>query len=118
MSITSLQQIPLVQMGHVEKIVEVAQNQPLVQQQVSQETAKAELKDQSGQVPKIEKSQESQKLRVERDGKRGQHGAGQQEQARDKKKQDPPGAIPAEQSQAERSAGDSPWAGHIVNIKV
>lgn len=120
MSITPLQQIPLAQMGHVEKIAEVTQNQPQVQQQVSQETAKAELKEQSGQVPKIDKGQEAEKLRAERDGKRRQQPqTGQERRAKNQKDDESAGASPPEQSQEDTPPrGDNPWAGHIVNIKV
>lgn len=109
MSVTPMQQIPVVQMGHVEKIVEVVQNQPHVLQQVAQETAKNELRQQAGQVPQVNKSEAAHEIRTEADGQNKQQAAGgQQHKEKDNQPDD----------QEEPPRGENPWAGHIVNLKI
>lgn len=115
MSITPLQQIPVVQMGHVEKIVEAVQNQPEVQQAVAQETAKSRLKAQEDQVPRVEKDREAEKLRTNEDGRNKQN-PGREPVKKDQRKAGANQPAPATEETPAR--GDNPFAGHIVNLKV
>ena len=52
MSELNMMPVPIVQMGLVEKLVEVEQNQPHVQQLVAQESAKQAMKAEAERVPR------------------------------------------------------------------
>lgn len=102
--------LPVVQMGHVEKLVEVAQNQPHVQQLVAQQTIAKELRKKDSQVPATEKSEENRRVRDRDDDDRPDK--------QGKKKQ---GGSPNEDGSCpddEASASESPWVGNIVNVKI
>lgn len=112
MSVLNTLPAPVIQMGLVEKIAEVAQNQPHVQQLVAQEEAKKTLKAESDQVAETDKSRHSRKVRdkAEEEGR-------DQRQARSGQRQaggegDEP---PAEEEGPNRNG---PWTGHIVKITV
>lgn len=105
--------LPVVQMGHVEKIVETAQNQPHVQQLVAQELAAAELQRANSQVQKTEVTEAGRKVDDrKKERRKGQQGGdGGRSQARDASGAETDGEEPDRQ-------GMSPWAGHIVNVKI
>ena len=102
--------LPVVQMGHVEKLVEVAQNQPHVQQLVAQQTIAKELKQKETQVPATEKGEKNRRVRDRDDDDRpGRQG---------KKKQGNPPDADANSPDDEAAACESPWVGNIVNVKI
>ena len=115
MSVLNTLPAPVVQMGLVEKIVEMEQNHPQVQQLVSQETAAQELKKQSTQVPKIENSEPGKKIRDREAGQQGkkQHASGKKGHAAE---EDPSAEENAAPETMPHEA--NPWAGHIVNVKI
>ena len=49
--------LPIIQMGHVEKLAESLENQPVVQQQATQTEAERILREQNSQVPPQESSE-------------------------------------------------------------
>ena len=112
MSEMSMLPVPVIQMGLVEKLVEVAQNQPHVQQLVAQELARQAAKAQTEQVPQVDASERGKKIRDRESGqkKREQHHASGQpsgEQNED-----------GQQSAEDGPHTANPWAGQIVNMKV
>lgn len=109
MSVLNTLPAPVIQMGHVEKLVEVAQNQSTVQQQISQEEAQKTLKAEAEQVAGTDRSAQGKKVRAkkdEEDGRRQQAGSGGQ---RDAKKEAP---------EEENANKGNPWSGHIVSITI
>lgn len=110
MSVLNTMPAPVIQMGHVEKIVEAVQNQPYVQQLVAQEEAKKTLKAESEQIAVAEKTALSRKVRDRGDeeGSRQQH-AGPGGESRGDKPDSP---------DEEGRNKNNPWAGHIVSITV
>lgn len=110
MSVLNTLPAPIIQMGHVEKLVEVAQNQSYVQQQVSRDEARKTLKTEAEQVAGTDRSAHGRKVREkeEDEGRRRQH-AGDGKQRSD--------AEEAAEKE-ERSNKDNPWAGHIVSITI
>lgn len=108
MSVLNTLPAPIIQMGLVEKLVEVQQNQPHVQQQVAQVTARQELKEEQSRVSGLDKSEDSKKVR---DREAGQGGEQRRQEKRQASQEDGP--------EAEKEQGKTkPWSGHIVNIKV
>lgn len=105
MSILNSPPITIVQMGHVEKIVEAAQNQPVLQQQVTQEEAARLLREK--QVDPSQRPEETSDVKTK--DKEGGSGSG----FRQKKKRRRP-----ESESSEASIPDSPTAGIFVNKKV
>ncbi len=101
----------MVQMGHVEKIVEQAQNQPHVQQLVAQEVTKAELQQANSQVQQVDGPEAGRKVDDRKKERRKGQGGGGRRPGREG-----PGGNPDEE-EAERQ-GVSPWSGHIVNVKI
>ncbi len=100
-------------MGHVEKLVEVAQNQPLVQQQVTQELTKHELRQENSQVQKIDASEAGRKVKdKEREERRRERQAAAR---RARAGHDPP---PGSDEDALPSESTEPWVGHLVNLKI
>lgn len=106
MSVTNTLPAPVIQMGLVEKFVEVNQNQPYVQQLVAQEMAKEALKEQSGRVRETEKPAEGKKVD-------DRQGGGNRQDARQMKDRQPGGGDDAEDAPPAK-----PWAGHILNLKI
>ena len=97
-------------MGHVEKLVETAQNQPLVQQQVTQELTSLELRRENTQVQKTDASEESRKIKEkEREERRRQRQALRQKAAT-------AGEVSEEGEEAPEKR--EPWVGHLLNIKI
>jgi hypothetical protein len=100
--------LPVVQMGHVEKLVEMSQNQPHAQQLAAQQTIVRELKDQDGRIAETQKA-ENRKVREQDEEESG-------------------GSTPPRDLSRERRRGDAqaeqetdpaaPWAGHLVDVKV
>lgn len=111
MSVLNTMPAPVIQMGHVEKIVEAVQNQPYVQQLVAQEEAKKTLKAESEQVAVAEKTAQSRKVRDrgEEEGSRQQQHAGPDGE---------PGGDKTDSPDEEGRNKNNPWAGHIVSITV
>ncbi len=108
MTVDNTHALPVVQMGHVEKLVEVAQNQPHVQQLVAQQTIVQELKRQDGQVAKTEKSEKSRRVGNKDVDERQGNYAGNQPQGGSRQEEAPP----------EEEAAASPWVGNIINVKI
>ncbi len=110
MTVDNTLNLPVVQMGHVEKLVEVAQNQPHVQQLVAQQTVAQELKKQESQVPKTENAEKGRRVR-DRDGDdRPGSNTRQHAQGNSPGKQDSP--------PEEEASPSTPWVGHLVNVKI
>ena len=116
MSELNMLPVPIVQMGLVEKLVEVEQNQPHVQQLVAQESAKQAMKAEAERVPQVDSSEHGKKIRNRDSG-------------REKKEQrQAPGRFsdgkgetqtaPEDGASEIETATANPWAGKIVNMKV
>ena len=112
MTVLSTLPAPVIQMGHVEKIVEVAQNQPQVQQQVAQEAAVQTLREQQRRVAGVVTAKEGKRVREREAG-----GRGRQEAEADRH----PPSGQGRAGDAESGDGphrENPWAGRIVNLKI
>ena len=110
MTVDNTLNLPVVQMGHVEKLVEVAQNQPHVQQLVAQQTVAQELKRQDSQVPKTENAEKGRRVRDrDEDDRPGKNAHGQPQGRSPDGERDPP---------EEEASSGSPWVGNIVNVKI
>ena len=99
--------LPIIQMGHVEKLAESLENQPVVQQQATQTEAERILREQNSQVPPAESPEKTQGRRVggQGDGSGGKNrGDKEHPPPRKQNEQDPP--------------APNPWAGNILNLKV
>ncbi len=105
--------LPLVQMGHMEKVVEVAQNHPQVQQQVMQEIAAREIKAEQDAVPEVEDSHKSEgaKLRAAEERR-------ERREKRQGKRNMPPAEAETPPTLESSPHDDNPWAGNIVNLKI
>jgi hypothetical protein len=113
MTVLSTLPAPVIQMGHVEKIVEVAQNQPQVQQQVAQEAAVQTLREQQRRVAGVDTAKEGQRVREREAGGRGRQEA---EADRHSPSGQETGGGDAESGDDPRKG--NPWAGRIVNLKI
>jgi hypothetical protein len=110
---------PVIQMGHVEKIVEVAQNQPQVQQQVAQEAALQTARERQQRIAGIETTKQGRRVREREAGEKKRQKAGP-----DRRKappgQAPPGQAPEDEAAA--PAGEARttnlWAGRILDLKI
>ncbi len=104
---------PIAQMGHVEKIVEVEQNHPAVQQAVAQNIAREELHRQNSLVPQVDVSERSRKVndREARQDRRRREGTKNAARSAEEDAETDPGST------ASGSAGN-PFAGKIVNVKI
>ena len=102
-------------MGLVEKLVEVEQNQPHVQQLVAQESARQAAKAEAERVPVVDVAEQGKKIRDREPGR-------EKREQRQASGRSPGGrADAAQDSEAEAEAGLSkggPWSGQIVNMKV
>lgn len=116
MSELNMLPVPIVQMGLVEKLVEVEQNQPHVQQLVAQESAKQAMKAEAERVPQVDASEHGKKIR-NRD-------SNQEKKERRQTPDRSSGGKGEAQTAAEDDASEietppaNPWAGKIVNMKV
>ncbi|MDR2799638.1 MAG: hypothetical protein LBB52_00035 [Desulfovibrio sp.] len=113
MSVINTLPAPVVQMGHVEKIVELQQNQPYVQQLVAKETAVQSLKAEREKVAAAPKSAESSRVR-ERDGGKGGRQPRQENKARDEEFLDVEARIVPEDEAETRVLP----AGSLIDIKI
>lgn len=111
MSVLNTLPAPVVQMGLVEKLVEVEQNQAHVQQLVAQQNAGATLKAQSERVAEVDTAERGKKVRDR------EAGGGRQEQRQMGQRR--PGEADGEEEAAQAGPHKAnPWAGHIVNVKI
>lgn len=106
MSVTQILPAPVVQMGLVEKLVEVEQNQPHVQQLVAQELARQTLEEQSKRVHQSDESGKGRKVDEKNRDQRRREKEQEQRQAAQ------------EQNEEEQERSAKPWAGHLLNIKI
>lgn len=112
MSVLNTLPAPVVQMGLVEKLVDVEQNQAQVQQQVAQQSAGAALKAQSERIAEVNTAERGKRVRDREAGGGGQE---QQRQAGQRR----PGEADGEDDSAQAGPHKAnPWAGHIVNVKI
>ncbi len=100
--------LPVVQMGHVEKLAENLQNQPAVQQQVMHNEAERILREQNSKVPPAEESQKGKRRRVNERG----------EEKPKEGRPDHDRPAPRDGEPEEPGAAPNPWAGNILNLKV
>ena len=116
MSELNMMPVPIVQMGLVEKLVEVEQNQPHVQQLVAQESAKQALKAEAERVPQVDSSEQGKKVRS-RDSSQEKK---EQRQASGRFSGGKDGAQTDQEDGASGSETGTanPWAGKIVNMKI
>lgn len=114
MSVLNTLPAPVIQMGLVEKIADMAQNQPQIQQQATQEAALQSLKEQNARVAKTEQSRHGRKIQDrEAGGNAPQNGDdGSPRRARE---EEPPSETPASDGSPSQA---NPWAGHLVNVKI
>lgn len=105
MSVHTPLPITIVQMGHVEKLAEVAQNQTTVQQQVLQEETARRL-----QEKYVDPTQPATQAKVGDDDPKKQS-------AQDNERQNKRHAAPVPETD-EASQPSDPFTGIIVNIKV
>jgi hypothetical protein len=104
---------PVVQMGHVEKIVEMQQNLPYAQQAAMGEAAVRALDRAREKIEAGEETESSVKVR-ERDGGRGGSGSGSGDRpAREKE---------AAGGEADEDGGGAksgrPWSGRLLDITI
>ena len=107
MSIQNPLPVSIVQMALVEKIAEIAHNQPLVSQQVAQETVAKELREK--QVEPVQPQNASRGIQA-KDKKEGRAGQDLPQKRGDQKKPEPESPDPG--------TPDKPLAGILVNRKV
>lgn len=111
MSVVSTLPAPVIQMGLVEKKVDLEQNRPAVQQALAQATVRHELREAQSRVPDPGAPENSRKVQ-ERGSGRDSPG-----HSRDKRPPDDSKAANKERT----GSGDletKPWSGHIVNLKI
>ncbi|MDR1490074.1 MAG: hypothetical protein LBS65_06265 [Desulfovibrio sp.] len=113
MSVINTLPAPVIQMGHVEKIVEMQQNQPYVQQLVARETAVQSLKSEREKVAASPKSTASSRVR-ERDGGKGDRRPRQEDKTSDDDFLDVEARIVPDD---EAEPGALP-AGSLIDIKI
>ena len=116
MSELNMMPVPIVQMGLVEKLVEVEQNQPHVQQLVAQESAKQAMKAEAERVPQVDSSEHGKKIRNRDSGQ-------EKKERRQASNRSSDGKHEARADQEDgaseiETAPAYPWDGKIVNMKV
>ena len=116
MSVLNTLPAPVVQMGLVEKLVEVEQNQPHVQQLVAQESARQALKAEAERVPQVDSAEQGKKIRSRDSGQEKK----ERRQASGRFSNGKSGAQDGQDEDASEAgaAKANPWAGKIVNMKV
>lgn len=118
MSVLNTLPAPVIQMGLVEKIVEVQQNQPYVQQQVAQESARQALDAAKSRVAGLDQSELGKKVREKSEE---QGGGGQRHSRSHSRKDETPAPEDTQGFAAEAEAEPprtKPWSGYIVNLKI
>ncbi|MDR2489222.1 MAG: hypothetical protein LBD42_07010 [Desulfovibrio sp.] len=106
--------VPVIQMGLVEKLAEVEQNQPYVQQLVAQENARQALQAEAERVPVTNASEQGKKIRDRNSGRKKQ-----KRQRSSKQSSDERCAAQSEWDGADTDlAANNPWTGQIVDMKV
>ncbi|MDR2076747.1 MAG: hypothetical protein LBP61_07465 [Desulfovibrio sp.] len=98
--------LPVVQMGHVEKLVEIAQNQPQAQQLATQQGIVQELKKQDIRVAETQKTEN----RRVREREEEESGGGRRDFSQGQRREE----APAER-EPDRGAA---WTGCLVDVKV
>jgi hypothetical protein len=101
--------LPVVQMGHVEKLVEMSQNQPHAQQLATQQTIVEELKKQDARIAKTQKAK-NRRVR-DRDEEESGNAPPRQNLSQERRR----GETPAEE---EADGAAPPWTGRLVDVKV
>lgn len=107
MSVHNPLPITIIQMGHVEKLAEVAQNQTTVQQQVTQEETARKMREKNVD-PTLPASQ----------AKISDEGGPRQQTADENERHEKANVANAAPEPEEPSEPDNPFTGIIVNIKV
>ena len=108
MSIQPPHPSPIVQMGHVEKVVESEHSHPEVQRHVAQEIARKNLEAERTQVEKTQGSEKTGRSKVFKDGGKG--GSDPRQRQERERKPLPESPEPSEPA--------NPLAGHIINMKI
>jgi len=112
MSVLNTLPAPIIQMGHVEKLIEVEQNQSHVQQLVAQETAREALRAQGERVSEVETSERGRRVREREAGGNRRQPGGEGQAKRE-------ASGEGEEASPDSGSGKpNPWAGHIVNMKI
>lgn len=118
MSVLNTLPAPVLQMGLVEKIVEVQQNQPHVQQQVAQESAKQALNEAKSRIAGLDQSELGKKVREKSEEQSG----GGQKRSRSRSREGEPPAPESPQELSPETEPEAPrtkpWSGYIVNLKI
>lgn len=117
MSVLNTLPAPVIQMGLVEKIVEVQQNQPHVHQQVAQESAKQALNEAKSRVAGLDQSELGKKVRE----KSEDQGGGQRHSRSRSREGEPPAPEGTQEFTPEaetETLRTKPWSGYIVNLKI
>ena len=112
MSVLNTLPAPIVQMGLVEKVVEVQQNQATVQQLVAQTTTRQELKEAHSRVPRTDGAENGKKVQDRESGQNRKGGNGA------KHRKEEPQPNDGENTPESQSARTKPWSGQLVNLKV
>jgi hypothetical protein len=112
MSEMSLLPVPVIQMGLVEKLAEVEQNQPYVQQIVAQESARQALQAQAERVPATDASEHGKKIQNREPGQE------KREQRHRREAGDRRDASSGDDDAEDAMAASNPWTGQILNMKV
>ncbi len=111
MSVGPIYNVPLVQMGHVEKIVEDMQNQPQMGQYLAQAMAQKSIEKQNEQVQTIDP--QPALVQVNPDDKERKD-----QEAANKKKQQHAAPRNNDEAPVDAPRDGNPWTGIIVNKKV
>ena len=107
MSIQNPLPVSIVQMALVEKIAEIAHNQPLVQQQVAQEAVAKELREKQVEPAQAQDPARGIKTRERNDGRQGQNTPQKRQEQKNAGAESSDPGVP-----------DNPLAGILVNRKV
>ena len=116
MSVLNTLPAPVIQMGLVEKLVDVQQNQPHVQQLVAQESAKQALLEAKSRVAGVDNSENGKKVR-EKSEDQDTRGRSRSRKRKVTASFSIPDLDEADESEAE-APRTKPWSGHILNIKI
>ncbi len=118
MSTSNLLPVSVVQMGHVEKLVDTIQNQPDALRQVAEETAKQNLADQNKLIEKTDRPEIVNHIRTDADAEKRGKKQGEDLDTPHKKKHTQPGQDHDSPESPDAAWRSNPWAGNIVNTKV
>lgn len=106
MSVDGIPLLPIIQMGHVEKVVEDLQNSPQMQQHAAQDAAQKTLDTDKNLVQQTDPSVDAKNVNPDDQKRQQQH----QEKKRNAQAEEP------EENASGKSTGS--WSGIIVNTKV